>query len=189
MKDLSLHVLDLAQNSVKAGASRVEIDMVDDPAHDQLAITLKDNGCGMSQEMVVRVQDPFVTSRTTRKVGLGIPLFKQGCLDTGGTFSLTSQEGVGTIISGTYVRSHLDRPPMGDMAGSILSLVLANPRLDVRYHHEVGEQAFDFDAAEIRAELEDVPLDTPEVQLWLMDYLNEGMNTLYGGAQEYEIHK
>ena len=189
MKDLSLHVLDLAENAVKAGAGSIAIDIVDDLPGDRLSITIQDDGCGMSPAMVERVQDPFVTSRTTRKVGLGIPLFKQGCLDTGGTFRLSSQQGVGTVISGTYVRSHLDRPPMGDMAGSILTLVLANPDMDLRYRHTVGEETFEFDTAEIRAQLEDVPLDTPEVQLWLMDYLSEGINTLYGGAQEYEIHK
>lgn len=182
MKDLSLHVLDLAQNSVSAGATRVEIGVDDQPEADTLSIAITDNGCGMPPDMVRRVQDPFVTSRTTRKVGLGIPLFKNGCESCGGHFSLTSTVGVGTTIAGTYQRSHIDRPPLGDMAGSMMVLIMANPELDFIYRHRKGEEEFLFDLTEIRAVLgDDVPLTEPSIQQWMSDCLTQGLNTLYGG--------
>lgn len=175
-------MLDLAQNAVTAGATHVRITVDDQPEADTLSISIADNGCGMAPEMVRRVQDPFVTSRTTRKVGLGIPLFKNGCESCGGSFSLTSQVGVGTTISGTYQRSHIDRPPLGDMAGSMMVLIMANPELNFTYLHRLGKEEFLFDLAEIRTVLgEDVPITEPSVQQWMSDYLAQGLKTLYGG--------
>ena len=116
MEELSLHLLDLIQNSVKAGASLVEIIITEKAG--LLTIILEDNGCGMSEEFLSRVESPFTTTRTTRKVGLGIPLFKQAALMAGGDFSITSRQGEGTRLTATFELDNIDRAPMGDLAGN-----------------------------------------------------------------------
>ena len=181
MKDLSLYMLDLTQNSIRAGASRMIIEINSQPEEDMLSFSLEDNGSGMDEATVERVQNPFYTTRTTRKVGLGIPLFKEGAEQAGGSFSLWSKLGMGTIIKGSYQESHLDRPPLGDLAGSILALVMANPELDFTVTLRRGEESFIFDTVQIRQELDGVPLDIPEVQVWMKEYIYEGVNALFGG--------
>lgn len=116
MQTLSDHILDIAQNSIRAQASRVEIDLQENATEDSLVITIKDNGCGMDEAIVAKVTDPFFTSRTVRKVGLGIPLFKQNAEATGGNLKIESKTGEGTIIEAKFGLSHWDRPPMGDIA-------------------------------------------------------------------------
>jgi signal transduction histidine kinase len=181
MKDLSLHLLDLAQNAITAGATHVRADFSADTEKDCLSLTLADNGRGMDEETIRRVQDPFYTTRTTRKVGLGIPLFKEGAIQSGGEFSLTSRMGEGTVIRGSYRLSHMDRPPMGDMAGSVLALVMANPGLDFTCTWKLNEKTFCFDTRQIRGQLAGVSLDEPEVLAWMKEYVEEGINALYGG--------
>ena len=181
MKDLSLYMLDQTQNYIRAGATRMIIEVDAQPETDKLSFSLEDNGSGMDEATVERVQNPFYTTRTTRKVGLGIPLFKEGAEQAGGEFSLWSKLGVGTVIKGSYRLSHLDRPPMGDLAGSVLTLVMANPELDFSVTFRWGEEAFLFDTVQIRQELDGVPLDIPEVQAWMKEYIYEGVNALFGG--------
>lgn len=181
MKDLSLYMLDLAQNSVRAGARRLVIEVDSQPEVDSLSFSLADDGSGMDERTLKRVQDPFYTTRTTRKVGLGIPLFKEGTEQAGGCFSLKSELGRGTVIQGSYQLSHLDRPPLGDLAGSLFTLVTANPELDFICTFRRGRESFVFDTRQIRKELDGVPLDIPEVQAWMKAYIDEGVNALFGG--------
>lgn len=182
MIEISLHILDLAQNAITAGARHIGITVDEDSAKDLLTVCISDDGCGMDAEMAQRVQDPFVTSRKTRKVGLGIPMFREGCLQCGGTFELASQPGQGTRIRGSYRRGHIDRQPLGDLAGTVFLLVSANPELDFRLRHSVDGRMFGFDTEEVRRALDGVPLEVPDVAQWIKDCLVEGENDLLGGS-------
>lgn len=181
MEELTLHLLDLIQNSVKAGASLIEIIITEKAG--LLTIELNDNGCGMSEEFLQRVESPFTTTRTTRKVGLGIPLFKQAALMAGGDFGIISRQGEGTRIKASFEINNIDRAPMGDLAGTILGQVLSTPVTpDYRLLYAVEDASFEFDTREIRRQLEGVPLDAPDVIAWMKDYLEEGIRELNGGA-------
>ena len=181
MEELSLHLLDLIQNSVKAGASLIEIIITEKAG--LLTIELNDNGCGMSEEFLQRVESPFTTTRTTRKVGLGIPLFKQAALMAGGDFGIISRQGEGTRMKASFEINNIDRAPMGDLAGTILGQVLSTPVTpDYRLLYAVEDASFEFDTREIRRQLEGVPLDAPDVIAWMKDYLEEGIRELNGGA-------
>ena len=176
MRELSLHILDLAQNSLTAGASRLDIIVEIDHKKDLVAITLSDDGKGMAPDFLKTVTSPSTTTRTTRKVGLGIPMFKENAELTGGTFSIESTVGAG------FVLSSIDRPPLGDLAATMISLVVSNPEFHFHLDYLVDGQSFSFDTEEIRAVLGPVPLDSPEVVSWMKDYLEEGIESLHGGA-------
>ena len=119
MKELSLHILDIAQNSVKAGATLIQITIEEDTVADTLRITVADNGCGMDKDLLQRVRDPFTTTRTTRKVGMGIPLLEAAAVQCGGGLDIQSQPGVGTTLTAWFGLSHIDRAPVGDMPGTM----------------------------------------------------------------------
>ncbi len=179
MKEIALHLLDIAENSISAGATLVQINVCIDTTADNLVASVRDNGRGMSEELKNEVSNPFVTSRTTRKVGLGIPFFKSSAMMCDGDFKLESELGYGTYIEATYGLSHIDRPPLGNMAETMLSLVVCNPTVDFMYTYEVDGQSFVFDTREIRGVLgSDVPLSTPEVMAWLSSCLDEGIEEI-----------
>ena len=182
MRELSLHSLDLAQNSLTAGASRLDIIVEIDHKKDLVAITLSDDGKGMAPDFLKTVTSPFTTTRTTRKVGLGIPMFKENAELTGGTFSIESTVGAGTKMRAGFVLSSIDRPPLGDLAATMISLVVSNPEFHFHLDYLVDGQSCSFDTEEIRAVLGPVPLDSPEVVSWMKDYLEEGIESLHGGA-------
>ncbi len=179
MKELSLHILDIMQNSVAAGASLIELTLIESTAEDILKFTVKDNGKGMSSELLKSVIDPFTTSRSTRKVGLGIPLLKLAAENTGGGIELSSTPGVGTVISATFGYSHIDRQPLGDMAETMLSFVTSYDYLELVYLHRADDREYTFDTREIKAILGDVSLKQPEVLLWLKDFFKENEAELY----------
>ena len=131
MKELSLNILDISQNSVKAGASRVDITVTESVKRDIVSIKVEDNGCGMSEDMLKTVIDPFVTTRTTRKVGLGIPLVRQLAIDTEGTFDIKSKIGEGTVLYADFKLTHLDRPPLGDISSTLVPIISSAP--SIRY--------------------------------------------------------
>ena len=130
MKELSLNLLDIVENSTRAGASLVTIRVIEEPEADRLTLYIEDDGSGMSPELLEAVQDPFTTTRTTRKVGLGIPFLKEGAEMTGGSLDLWSREGEGTRVTATYGYSHIDRPPLGDLAETVVTLVQCHDRTD-----------------------------------------------------------
>jgi len=173
MKELSLHILDLVQNSIRAMATRVAISVTDSPSQDRVEIAIEDNGHGMDQDLLDRVREPFTTTRTTREMGLGIPLFQMAAEQTGGALSIESAPGQGTCVQATFVRSHVDTPPLGDMAETIVTLVQGAPETEFSYRYTGDDRAFVFDTEEIRAVLEDVPLNEPEVLSWIRDHLRE----------------
>lgn len=182
MPELALHILDLVQNSVSAGATRVVVTIAWDTSADTLLISIEDDGKGMPPELLARVASPFTTTRTTRKVGLGIPMFKANAELTGGSFDIESEVGVGTRMTANFVLSSIDRPPLGDMPSTMVSLVVANPAFHFHLEYAVDKEAFVFDTEEIRQVLGGVPLDTPEVLSWIEGYIQEGMESLHGGA-------
>jgi len=184
MRELSLHILDIIQNSIEAGASEVTLVIDEDPENDWFRITITDNGRGMSPEMVESVKDPFVTTRTTRKVGLGIPLFYTASQQAGGDLSIQSKLGKGTEIHVRFQRSHIDRAPLGDIAATITTVLGGHPNLVFVYRHQFRNRVFELNAVEIRAGLDDVELSHPMVLGWIREYIQEGLAELYGGENE-----
>lgn len=178
MKELSLNVLDIAQNSVVANASLIIIETAEDTAADLLTIIITDNGKGMTEEQVARVIDPFYTTRTTRKVGLGIPLYKMAAEMTGGSFEIKSEPGVGTTVTATFVLSSVDRMPIGDMEGTVEALIQMNPELDFVYNRKKDGAEFTLDTRELREMLDGVPLNNPDVGVWIKEYLAENLQAI-----------
>lgn len=164
MKDLALHIMDISQNALRARASLVEISLEEDIISDCLRILIKDNGKGIPAEMLPSVTDPYTTSRTSRKVGMGLPLLRQNVEQCNGSLLVESEEGKGTTVCATFKASHIDLPPYGDLPGVIYLLIVANPDIDFRYERRKGNTAFVFDTREVREVLEDLPLDHPEVR-------------------------
>ncbi len=179
MKELSLNILDLTQNSITAGATLIEITVEEDPATDRLYIALTDNGKGMTAEQVAAVSDPFYTTRTTRKVGLGIPLFKMAAEMAGGSCTIQSTPGKGTTIAAEFKRSHIDLVPIGDMEGVVHDLVYMNPALDFVYTRSLGSKQFVFDTRELREVLRDIPFNEPEVSLWISENLAQLLASIH----------
>ena len=182
MRDLSLHILDLAQNSVRANASLVEIEVLADEAG-MLRIIIRDDGCGMSEELLSRVLSPFSTTRTTRKVGLGIPMMLENAQRAGGDLTIDSQVGRGTSLTVTYDTRNIDSLPLGDLAGTMLSLILANPdRPDFLFEGKSPAGEADFDTRQVRQVLGGVSLAEPAVVAWMKEALEETINPIFGGV-------
>lgn len=192
MRELSLNVMDIAQNSISAGASLITITVEEDAGLDELSISIGDNGRGMTPEQVEHVTDPFFTTRTTRSVGLGVPLFKMEAEMTGGRFSIESTVGVGTTTTAVFKPSSVDMIPLGDINGTVSMLVMMNPDLDFLYTRgfkpEGGERReFALDTRELRTVLgEDVPLNLPDVTQWVNEYLSENTDELLNDLQNQE---
>jgi len=173
MRDLSMHVLDIAQNSIKAKATLVTVRFVRDEKG-VLTFSVLDNGCGMSPEFLSRVTDPFTTSRTTRKVGLGIPMLKQSAEMCGGTFGIESEVGVGTSIYASFDTQNIDCIPMGDICDSLLSLVMLNPdEPEFLFQAYAPSAEASFDTRQLKAVLGGVPLNEPAVIAWMKESIEE----------------
>lgn len=174
MRELSMHILDLAQNSIAAEATRLEIEVAADTIADRLTISLQDNGRGMSPEFLSRVRDPFVTTRTTRKVGLGIPMFEAAAQACDGRLAIQSAPGKGTYIAATFRLSHIDRAPLGDITSTLITIIAVNPNLHLRYTQRVDDKAFVLDTKDINAQLDGVPINEAPVLKWLAEFVKEG---------------
>ena len=185
MQELSLNVLDVAENSVRADASLVEITLEEDTAAGWLTIVIRDNGRGMTPEQVQTVIDPFYTTRTTRKVGLGVPFFRMAAQLSGGDLTIQSRVGEGTAVTATFGLTSIDRMPLGDINGTIATLVQCNPGIDWLYTRRKDGREMVMDTRQFREVLEDMPLDSPEVLGFLRDYLAENTAELLApGAAE-----
>lgn len=181
MEELALHILDLAQNSLAAGASLLIIIIDEDSAANLLTISIEDNGRGMDSELVTKVLDPFITTRTTRRVGLGLPLLYMTAQQCGGDLTVSSQPGKGTKVTATFQLDHWDLPPMGDMASTMTVLLAGRPDVDIYYCHTVNGEEFSIDTRELKTELGSVPLTEPKVLAFLKTYIKDGLAKLYGG--------
>ena len=154
MKELALHILDVAENSLRVKAPEVRVSVVEQWRENRMEITIEDNGEGMDADRVIQAGDPFFTTRRTRRVGMGLPLFKQHAEMAGGTFSLTSQLGKGTITHATFQLDHPDRQPMGDLAGVIILLATGGSTTEVIMNYETPEGQYQFSSAEAKEILE-----------------------------------
>jgi len=178
MQDLSLHILDVAENGIAAGADLIRITVEEDIERDRLTIIVEDNGRGMEAEFVSKVLDPFVTTRTTRKVGLGLSLLQQSAGLADGDISVASTPGVGTKVTAFMKHGHIDRKPMGNIPETMVTLIQGNPGVDFVYVHRRNDREYQFDTRELRSELEEVPINQPEVVELIHDNLVAGMEEL-----------
>lgn len=182
MKELSLNILDISQNSVKARASIITIRL--EETAETLFISIEDNGCGMTDEQVTNVMNPFFTTRTTRNVGLGVPLLKLAAEQTGGKISVESvsetvdAENHGTVITADFFKNHLDFTPLGDIVSTVTSLIQGSPDIRWIFIHNTESGSVELDTDELQAVLGDVPLDNYEVIKWIEEYLKEGYEAI-----------
>ncbi len=178
LPEISLNILDIAQNSISAHASliRITVETLTDKA--LLRVVIEDDGDGMDEEALASVTDPFFTSRTTRSVGLGIPFFKQEAESTGGHFEIASEPGSGTAVTAEFRTDNIDCMPLGDVNSTIKSLVTMEPDIDFLYTRIIDGRSFDLDTREMREILGDVPFDSPEVSEFMSEYLEENENEL-----------
>ena len=178
MKELSLHILDIVQNSIKAQAKNILIEIVENTKDDSLTITIEDDGCGMSEEFLARVRDPFTTTRTTRKTGMGISLFEAAAVQTGGGLDITSKLGEGTTVKTWFGLTSIDRAPIGDMADTMVAIIGGAPDIDYIYRHVTDKGEFVFDTKQMRSVLGDVPFNMPDILDWINGYITEGMSEI-----------
>lgn len=181
MRELSLHILDVLQNAREAGANMAWLTIDENEAADRLVITVEDNGRGMHPETLKKVLDPFFTSRTTRHVGLGLPLFAAAADRCNGGLEIESTPGEGTKITATFQLSHMDRAPLGNVAGSILAFLMGEPPCDLLFLHRIDGRRFVLDTRRVREELGTIPLSHPSVRQWLQEYIEQQEEMLRGG--------
>jgi anti-sigma regulatory factor (Ser/Thr protein kinase) len=182
VRELTLHLLDIAENSIAAGARNIKIQIEENINNDLLKLVVSDDGRGMSEETVNKVIDPFVTSRTTRKVGLGIPLLKEAAEACNGSFSLTSTLGKGTELSVQFQRSHIDRMPLGDVNTTFQNLFFSNPLIHWIFEYRIDEKEFVFDDRDIKAELQGVSLTEPEIIRVIRELFESGLQDIKVGG-------
>lgn len=178
MKEISLHILDIAENGVNAGADRISIQITENLKKDMFTIIITDNGMGMDAETVAVVCDPFVTSRKTRKVGLGIPFFKNAAESCNGFLKINSQPGVGTTINAVFQHTHIDRMPLGDIESTLINLLIGYPNINWVFEYIVDGNKFVLDDKEIKDVLGDVPLSEPTVIHYLRQQIAEGIGAI-----------
>ena len=178
MKDLSMHIMDILQNSTRAGATEVTLEVIENPAADTLTIRFIDNGCGMDAETVQKVINPFFTTRTTRKVGLGLPLLKQNTEQTGGSLDIQSEKGKGTTVTAVFGLTHLDRPPMGDLAGTVVLTASAYPNIRFIFHYHSDQTDYVFDTDEVNEALDGISIQEPEVIQYLKEMIQENIGNV-----------
>lgn len=181
MPEISLNILDVAENSVRAGASLISISAQADTAADTLTVVISDNGCGMTKEQVQQVTDPFFTTRKTRRVGLGVPFFKLAAELSGGSFTIRSEVGKGTDVTAVFGLSHVDRMPLGDMPSTIHTLVTMHEEIDFLYTYRYNEDSFLLSTAQMREILGDVSFQEPEISAYILEYLRENTQEVTAG--------
>jgi len=173
-----LHILDIVENSTRAGARNVSIDVAEDDGKDLLTVEVRDDGAGMDQKTLKKALDPFYTTKTVRRVGLGLPMLAEAAERTGGRFKIESQTGAGTKVRAEFGLSHLDRQPLGNIVGTIIALIAGNPEVNFIYRHTKNSKTFILDLSEIKDELGDVPINHTEVLSFLRERMEEGLKEI-----------
>jgi hypothetical protein len=168
MKEISLHILDIVQNSIHANANQIAIDITENTKLNILIIQVTDNGKGMSKELLDKVTDPFFTTGS-KKTGLGIPLLQQHTEATGGSVKIESEQGKGTRITATFIHDHLDRQPLGDVTATLISLIRSYSDIDFIYNHSFNDRKFRFDTREIKKELDNIQINHPKIIAFIRD--------------------
>lgn len=177
MEDLSLHILDIVENSITAGAANIRIKIKEDTRENLLLLEISDNGRGMDEEMLRNALDPFHTTRTTRNIGLGIPFLADAARDTGGDISIKSVKGEGTTITAVFRHDHIDRKPLGNIWKTLIVIIVSNPDIDIVFEHKINASEYLLDTAEIKKELDDVPINAPGVIKVIENDLKEWFNS------------
>lgn len=175
MLELALHILDIAENSVRASAKTVLIEITEDCGKDRLSFVIRDDGKGMSKAVLEKAMDPFYTSKKVRRVGLGLPMLAEAARRAGGGFAIESQEGLGTRITAEFQLSHIDRQPLGDITGALTVLIAGNAGVDFVFRYRCGDRLFGFDTKEIRQQIGEIPIQQVEVLKWIRQYIKEGL--------------
>ncbi len=190
MRELAQHITDLLENSVAAGARRVEITVEEDPRTDRLTVRVSDDGRGMAPETVQKALDPFWTTRTCRRVGLGLPLLAATAQRCDGSLEIASEPGRGTSVTARFRHSHIDRPPLGNLQATLVDALVGHPDVLFQYRHTREENGFELDGTALREELQEVPLSHPRVLRWLEGYIAEGLAEvgLAPAPEEEESH-
>lgn len=184
MKELSHNILDIVQNSITARASQVNIEITADTNNDSLSIVITDDGCGIDEKTLISITDPFTTSRTTRKVGMGLPLLKQTCEDTGGNLTITSQLNVGTQLCAKYVLSSLDRLPLGDVDETMVALLISAPNIRFVLGYSINGERFCFDTDELREQIGYDQSYSIQILEVVKEYILNGINEINGGRNK-----
>ncbi len=183
MRELSLHILDIMQNSIKAEATHIHLEVNEQILENTLTIIIEDNGKGMSQEMCNQVTNPYVTTRTLRKVGLGLPFFKQLCDECEGQLKIESELGKGTRIEASMSYNHIDRLPLGNIGSTLGTVIMAKPDIHYTYTHIYNSKSFQLDTLQIKEILDGVPIENIEVIQWLQCYIEENREQLYAKSK------
>jgi hypothetical protein len=181
VRELSLHILDVVENGITAGADCIAVRVEESAPDDRLQITIQDNGRGIPAEKIRSVDDPFVTTRTTRRVGLGLSLLSAAARRCGGDITVSAPPGGGTEVTAWFRRGHIDRAPLGDMAATLGMLILGNPHVDFVYVHRLDQNEFSLDTRDIKKQLEDVPLNDPAVIQHITASIRRSLHDLAGG--------
>ena len=180
MRDLSLHLMDIAGNSLESGAALIKISF--EFRMGLVTFKISDDGKGMGKELLDKVKNPFTTTRTTRKVGMGIPLLKNSAEMTGGTFSIKSMPGLGTVVEADFVAASIDRIPIGDIDETMKALILSNPSIDFELSFLNGEKKYELKTAEIKNYLNGVPIQNAKIIEWIGKNIREGLIEIFGGV-------
>ena len=177
-----MHILDITENSTRAGAHRIDMNLEENHEADLLTLEISDDGAGMDPETLSKALDPFYTTKKVRRVGLGLPMLAQAAERTGGGLTLTSEPGRGTRLKVTFGLSHLDRQPLGDLPGVITTLLAGNPDIEFNYHHRCGDRVFALKTEDLKRELEDVPINHIEVLKYIRQYVKDGLQDIVSKA-------
>ncbi len=188
MEDLSLHILDIAENSVDAQAKIVRIRLTEDRPKDLLVLEIADDGRGMEREMVKRVLDPFVTTKTTRRVGLGLPLLAESARAANGKLRIQSNPGQGTRVKATFQLSHIDTKPLGDIAQTMITLIIGHPEVDFLYSHKINRFRYTFDTRELKDKIDGLPLQAPQVVSFIKKNINDGLDRIRRKNERSQDH-
>lgn len=173
-----MHVTDILQNSIRAKSTLIQIAIVESKIQNLISLTIVDNGSGMSAEVLAQAADPFFTTRTSRRIGLGLSLLKQKAVQSGGTFRLDSQLDLGTCVAASFLLSHLDSPPIGDLAGCIAQISTLNPEIDFVYQHQTDKDTYQFDTREVKHTLEGVPISNASIYAFLKEMISSNLQEI-----------
>ena len=179
MDQLSLHIIDIVENSIRAKANFIKINIVENTIADIFEIEIIDNGFGMEKESLEKAVDPFYTTRTTRKVGIGLSLLKQNAEMTGGSLHISSTSGKGTQLKATFIHSHIDRPPLGDMASVFSLLMYSNTEIHFEYIHKVNHLIYRIDSVEVIEALEETTITTPGIRNMITEMIRNNLDDLH----------
>ena len=185
MLEISLHILDIVENSTRAGAKTVYIDIIEDTAKDILSLKIRDDGSGMSEDVLNKVIDPFFTTKTVRSVGLGLPMLAQAAERAEGRFTIESKGGKGTRVAADFKLSHIDRQPLGDIAGTLVTLIAGNEDVDLIYRHAHNGKEYILDTREIKKEIEDIPINHVAVSEFHQESYQEGLKEIGSRGMKY----